>query len=248
MSASGKSEQSVSTAPDTDKVPTPAEAELVKDWKAKNKDRVRPVCVKAERNDAGEYTLKTEHPAGDSIWAVLLMRSAGTRNEAAMYWLRSALIRGLSSGDSTQPPNETELSGAFAVLQEIAPKDEIEAMLVGQMIVTHSLFAIQARRVRDADNIPLLEASGTLLTKLQRTYVAQIEALQRYRGKGQQQVRVEHVHIHEGGQAIVGTVQAGGGPTKTEDQPHAPMLTLNPGEALPSKIQTVREEVPVASR
>ena len=34
----------------------------------------------------------------------------------------------------------------------------------------------------------------------------QVEALHRYRGKGQQKVTVEHVHVNAGGQAIVGTV------------------------------------------
>jgi hypothetical protein len=30
----------------------------------------------------------------------------------------------------------------------------------------------------------------------------------RHRGKGQQKVTVEHVHVHSGGQAIVGTVES----------------------------------------
>jgi len=34
-----------------------------------------------------------------------------------------------------------------------------------------------------------------------RTFTAQVEALQRYRGKGQQKVTVEHVHVHSGGRA-----------------------------------------------
>jgi glucans biosynthesis protein len=42
----------------------------------------------------------------------------------------------------------------------------------------------------------------------------QVEALQRYRGKGQQKVTVEHVHVHSGGQGIVGAVLPGEG-TKT---------------------------------
>jgi hypothetical protein len=68
--------------------------------------------------------------------------------------------------------------------------------------------------------------------KLSRTFAAQVEALSRYRGKGQQKVVVEHVHVHSGGQAIVGEVAAGsptgggGGPSsKLEDLPHAPTLT-----------------------
>jgi len=38
-----------------------------------------------------------------------------------------------------------------------------------------------------------------------------LEALNKHRGKGQQKVTVEHVHVHQGGQAIVGHVAQGGG-------------------------------------
>jgi hypothetical protein len=46
--------------------------------------------------------------------------------------------------------------------------------------------------------------------KLSRTYAALLDALNRHRGKGQQKVTVEHVHVHEGGQAIVGNVESRG--------------------------------------
>ena len=39
---------------------------------------------------------------------------------------------------------------------------------------------------------------------------AQVEALKRYRSRGDQTVRVEHVTVNEGGQAIVGNVNHGG--------------------------------------
>src|SRR5262245_1267405 len=42
--------------------------------------------------------------------------------------------------------------------------------------------------------------------KLSGTHATLLEALSRHRGKGQQKVTVEHVHVHEGGQAIVGNV------------------------------------------
>jgi hypothetical protein len=62
--------------------------------------------------------------------------------------------------------------------------------------------------------------------KLSRTYATLLEALNRHRGKGQQKVTVEHVHVHEGGQAIVGNVTPGGGTAvKSDDQPHAKQLT-----------------------
>ena len=68
--------------------------------------------------------------------------------------------------------------------------------------------------------------------KLSRTYAALLEALNRHRGKGQQKVTVEHVHVHAGGQAVVGVVSTpgGGAPSETEEQPHA--LTHAPGVPL----------------
>jgi hypothetical protein len=43
--------------------------------------------------------------------------------------------------------------------------------------------------------------------KLSRTYATLLESLNKHRGKGQQKVTVEHVHVHQGGQAIVGHVE-----------------------------------------
>jgi hypothetical protein len=59
--------------------------------------------------------------------------------------------------------------------------------------------------------------------KLSRTYATLIDALNRHRGKGgQQKVTVEHVHVHAGGQAVVGVVESpGGGDRISEDQPQA---------------------------
>jgi hypothetical protein len=45
-----------------------------------------------------------------------------------------------------------------------------------------------------------------------------VEALKRYRSRGDQTVRVEHVTVNEGGQAIVGNVNHGGrGPLKNQE-------------------------------
>ena len=38
-----------------------------------------------------------------------------------------------------------------------------------------------------------------------------LDALNKHRGKGQQKVTVEHVHVHQGGQAVVGTIERPGG-------------------------------------
>jgi hypothetical protein len=106
------------------------------------------------------------------------------------------------------------------------------------------------RRLKGAENIPQQDSNGNLAVKLLRTYALQLEALARYRGKGQQKVIVEHVHVHSGGQAIVGAVNSHpppgeGGAAETEHQPHA--IANSPGETLPSPIEAHGETVPVAS-
>jgi hypothetical protein len=50
------------------------------------------------------------------------------------------------------------------------------------------------------------DSAERALNKLARTF--KIEALKRYRSGGEQKVTVEHVHVHKGGQAIVGYVAA----------------------------------------
>ena len=46
--------------------------------------------------------------------------------------------------------------------------------------------------------------------KLMTLYAKQLETRNKHRGKGQQKVTVEHVHVAAGGQAIVGNVDTGG--------------------------------------
>jgi len=69
-----------------------------------------------------------------------------------------------------------------------------------------------------------------------------LEALNKHRGKGQQKVTVEHVHVHEGGQAVVGNVEGRRRQIRSERQPHA--LGYAAGETLRSE-NTERETVPV---
>ena len=69
-----------------------------------------------------------------------------------------------------------------------------------------------------------------LATKLLRTYTMQVEALQHYRGKGQQKIRVEHVHVHSGGQAIVGAIHGVGCLETTRNKPvHQAPSRMNQG-------------------
>jgi hypothetical protein len=50
------------------------------------------------------------------------------------------------------------------------------------------------------------DGPSTGRNKLARTFAAQVEALKRYRSGGEQKMTVQHVHVADGGQAIVGNV------------------------------------------
>jgi len=99
-------------------------------------------------------------------------------------------------------------------MKAIAPKDHIEAMLVSQMIATQNLIMRCFRRISsmfDSDAWNAVEVGNdtvNAVNKLMRTYIMQIETLNRYRGKGQQKMTVEHVHINDGGKAIIGNINS----------------------------------------
>jgi hypothetical protein len=85
-----------------------------------------------------------------------------------------------------------------------------------------------ARRLAQVDNIPQQDSAERAFNKLTRTFAAQMSALKEYRSKGERKMTVQHVHVGDGGQAIVGNVNApprgtegGGAREKSGDQPHA---------------------------
>lgn len=108
---------------------------------------------------------------------------------------------------------ETEANKTLSALQHLAPGSLLEAMLAAQMLAVHNASMKMLSRAAIPDQTQYgIDANITRATKLQRTFLAQIEAWNKLRGKsGQQKVTVEHVHVHEGGQAVVGNVEGGRG-------------------------------------
>jgi hypothetical protein len=160
---------------------------------------------------AGGIVVKADEAAGrvtvditeDSLRAAL-----GTRSHEVAQRLAAGLalvpVHGFSLGK--------RVSSALSLLTEIAPATALEAMLAVQMVGVHegansflysALLQDQSPEGRDAN---VLRA-----TRLMRLFNEQLEAMAKLRGKaGQQKVTVEHVHIHEGGQAVVGVVAPNG--------------------------------------
>jgi hypothetical protein len=113
---------------------------------------------------------------------------------------------------STNGPRVDEAGVAFlvSVITGVQPKDQLEAMLAAQMGTVHVLAMEFARRLNSAESIVQQDSAERCFTKLTRTYVAQLDALKRYRSNGEQRVVVEHLNVGQGGQAVVGNITHGG--------------------------------------
>src|SRR3981189_1074582 len=68
-------------------------------------------------------------------------------------------------------------------------------------------------------------AKASAAARLLRAFVAQVEVLRRLRNGGSQFVRVEHVHVNDGGQAVVGNVRSTRWKTPPQlSRPHSPRM------------------------
>jgi hypothetical protein len=141
-----------------------------------------------------------------------------------------------------------QLSATVAALVGIAPKDELEGMMAAQLLAAHNAaMECYRRAMLGEQTFEGRRENLNQANKLSRTWATLLEALNRHRGKGQQKVTVEHVHVHAGGQAVVGMVETPGGGDrgKTEEQPHAKQIDHAPEPALRSPDEG-RDAVPVA--
>jgi hypothetical protein len=157
------------------------------------------------------------------------------------------LVNQLTNVGSVGPKaDEFGINFMLSVIKGIEPRDQLEAMLAAQMAAVHMASMTFARRLAHVETIPQQDAAERAFNKLTRTFAAQMSALKEYRSKGEQKMTVQHVHVAEGGQAIVGNVSSPGrgAREKTGEQPHA--LGYAPGVEMPRPIENERPTVPIA--
>jgi hypothetical protein len=143
---------------------------------------------------------------------------------------------------------ERDRQRSVVALVGIRPKDELEGMIAAQLLAAHNAtMECYRRAMRPEQTSEGRSENLNQANKLSRTYAVLLDALNRHRGKGQQKVTVEHVHVHSGGKAVVGMVGApgGGAAPKLEDQPHAKQIAYAPQQPMWSADEE-RERVPVA--
>jgi hypothetical protein len=126
-------------------------------------------------------------------------------------------------------PSKSDSKGMAERINSIArsmhalePQDSYEGQLAAQLVVLHEQAMEWLGRANRTDRSDFaniyLNGASKLLTRHHET----LEALLKYRRRGEQRVHVEHVHVHGGGKAIVGNITPGCGLTqKFEEGPHA---------------------------
>jgi hypothetical protein len=223
---------------------TPAEKEAVRRILARREGRSSAPNVSIRHEGETDVISLTQ---GDPVaGSVVVMDALGICEADFASWYLSQIIEVAKPGARA---DEKSTNAMLAGIAATRPRDEAEAMLIAQMIATHELAMTFARRLKRIENIPQQDSAVNGLTKLTRTYAAQMEALKRYRSGGEQKMTVQHVHVAEGGQAIVGNVSAsapgGGAIGKTKEQPHA--LGYAPGVEMPRQVEKERVPVPSSS-
>ena len=102
-----------------------------------------------------------------------------------------------------------------AALKGIAPQDTIEGMLAAQMVAVYKAsMECLSRGLHPDQSAEVSHFNLNQANKLMRTYILLMESLENKRGKkiSEQKVTVEHVHIHQGAQAVIGSLNQQGDP------------------------------------
>ncbi len=185
--------------------PTPRELATLRAYIARKEEAPSAPRMKLTKKN-GKMSVTADHPE-PAIGDLLLMEAIGTKDTDFLDGILGQLI---NVGTQGQEPDDKGLNFMLSVIKGIEPKNQIEAMLAAQMAAVHMSTMTFARRLAHVDNIPQQDSAERAFNKLARTFATQVEALKRYRTGGQQMVRVEHVTVNEGGQAIVGNVTHGG--------------------------------------
>jgi hypothetical protein len=164
-----------------------------------------PVRVRTRRITASSVRLYPPNEDRNTWWD-RLKNALGTSSSdfvsASLVQLKAA-AQFPGSGIS-----EVGINAALAQIEALAPQNEVEAALAVQMACTHAAAtSVLARFGGGGGSDRRVIALASAAARLLRAYSGQVETLHRLRHGGDQYVRVEHVHINEGGQAVIGNVR-----------------------------------------
>jgi hypothetical protein len=181
-----------------------------------DKDAIMKKKKLPEKKPAEESKLVKAVHTGDNQISVHMVQDSfqqtGCRTQEGAEALIMSCVKIFQNGDTAI--SVKEINDHFALMGELKPQDAFEGLLISQMLMVHKQAMHNLRKSNLDENMNRTDIQDSLTNryvKLMRLYTQQLEALDKHRRGGQQRMTVEHVHVHEGGQAIVGNVSQGGG-------------------------------------
>jgi hypothetical protein len=168
--------------------------------------RSTPVRIRIKGIQGNVVSFASPGPA-NRIWREQLKTTLGTVSEAFVDMALQHLERAARMpGDG---PSDVSINGALAIIAAFAPRNEAEAALALQAACTHMVAMVMMARIGGGHGGERrLPALASAAAKLMRAHCMQLETYRRLRGGGDQHIRVEHVHVHDGGRAIVGAISS----------------------------------------
>ena len=153
---------------------------------------------------------------------MLLAEALGAADRDALHGLLGQLVK---ASVVARKPDQGNLSFMVSMLKSITPRDSLEAMLAARMVSIQVATMRCACRLACTDDVTQQESLTRALTRLSRTFAAQMEALNRHRSNGACAITVQNLSVQDGGKAVVGHFTQ-----------HANLIAAQPGlvDAIPA--------------
>jgi hypothetical protein len=162
-----------------------------------------PVTVRLRRISS-DYARPYPPDGQAREWWLRLKTAFGTTSSAFVdASLQQLIVAARLPGSGI---SEIAVNASLAFVEGAKPQGEVECALVIQMACTHCAAMAVLKRVSGGGPERSAAAMASAASRLLRAYTIQVETLRRLRTGGSQFVRVEHVHVNEGGQAVIGAV------------------------------------------
>ena len=162
--------------------------------------------IQAQYRDDGKIEVEITYYNGDQLYTGCTSAEIGN-TLAQMTRLFTARKGSIGKDELLQKVN-----ASHSVFTGMKPKDSIEAMMITQMIALHEMALLASERALLTEQPDeFVEQNVNRATKLCRSYASLVESFNKYRTKGQQKITVQHVNVNDGGQAVIGDINQGGG-------------------------------------
>jgi len=233
--------------------PEPVDADALAAWDARARAKPTQTKLKMSKHDDGiAVTIevaKSVDPKAVPEAELAFANILASNSPEFVNTICNQLSLAAGSGQSEPMADVEQASNSvLALVHGIGPRDEVETMLALQMAAIHNSTLKATWKLSHTSTIPQQDSASNMLNKLARTFAAQVEALKKYRSSGEQSIKVQHVTVADGGQAVIGNITGGGVPQKTGGQPHEPSQTGQSRAALLGYEQANPVPMPSASR